>query len=547
MCLRLQIGRASGTEKRSMKKLFLTGAAVLALAVQSPAQTDLIARIHFAGANQISADTNSAAFTNEFCSAEAKALENQTLDKLSRFPSNWLKEKIAADAGDGAAQWRPLLDDLLKSEWIFEMRDTASGPPESALAIRLSADRAALWQKNLADVLESWTKISTKKIQDGWELKKHLPPNLVRATYSGGWLVIGCGENELPLSGEILRPFLNLSPRINENSWLSVNLNWPRLAQIFPALEKFDFPKIEMQVMGRDGDFRVNGKLNLSQPLPPLAQWRMPTNTIHEPFASFTAVRGITPWLEKQTWARPYLISPMPDQFFIWALKQVPFQTFAAAPVPDAKDALVKLDAKLLAAGKPNPHSGFLIPVTTELTNNEISWRGVPFASPSVRAVREKSGDFLLGGFFPNAARSQPLPQELFTQLNTPNLVYYHWEITAQRLALALQVSQLLLMVTDHKQFDANSVAGKWVNKIGPTLGSTVIEATETAPNEVTFTRKASGGFTALELLALGSWLEAPNFPGCDLRLPPRVRRPLRPKLPGTPVPMTAPAPAPAH
>jgi hypothetical protein len=529
-----------------MKKSFLIGAAVLALAVQSPAQTDFIARIHFAGAEKISADTNSAAFTNEFCSAEAKALESQTLDKLSHFPSNWLKEKIAPGAGDGAAQWRPLLDDLMKSEWIFEMRDTAGGTPEGALAVRLSADRAALWQNNLQSVLESWTKISAQKIPDGWELKKHLPPNLVRATYQSGWLVIGCGQNELPLSDEIFRPFLNSSSQPAENSWLSVNLDWPRLAQIFPALQKFDLPKIQMEVAGRDKNLRFNGKLNLSQPLPPLAQWRMPTNTIHQPLVSFTAVRGVTPWLEKQGWAQPYLISPMPDQFFVWVQPQISFQTFGAAPVSDAKAALVELGAKL-EAHKPAAQSAFLMPVTTEMTNNEIRWRGVPFASPSMQAVREKSGDFLLGGFFPNAGRPQPLPRELFAQLNTPNLVYYHWEITSQRQKLALQISQLLLMLTDHKQFAANSVAGKWVNEIAPTLGSTVTEATETGPNEVTFTRKAPGGFTALELLALGSWLEAPNFPGCDLRLPPRIRRPLRPKLPGTPVPMSAPAPAPAH
>ena len=140
MCLRLQIRRASGKERRSMKKLSLMGAAVLALAMQSPAQTDFIARIHFAGAEKISSDTNSAAFTNEFCSAEAKALENQTLDKLSHFPSNWLKEKIATGAGDGAAQWRPLLDDLLKSEWIFEMRDATSGSPE------INSERGGSWR-----------------------------------------------------------------------------------------------------------------------------------------------------------------------------------------------------------------------------------------------------------------------------------------------------------------------------------------------------------------------------------------------------------------
>jgi len=35
------------------------------------------------------------------------------------------------------------------------------------------------------------------------------------------------------------------------------------------------------------------------------------------------------------------------------------------------------------------------------------------------------------------------------------------------------------------------------------------------------FSRKAPGGLTALELFAFASWLEATNFPGCDLRAPP--------------------------
>ena len=112
----------------------------------------MIARVHFAGAEAIAADTNHVAFTNEFCSAEARALESQTLDKLSRAPGAWFKSKLPPGAGDGAAQLRPLLDDLLKSEWVFEMRD-APGSPEYALAIRLNDERAQFWGKNLAGVV----------------------------------------------------------------------------------------------------------------------------------------------------------------------------------------------------------------------------------------------------------------------------------------------------------------------------------------------------------------------------------------------------------
>ena len=82
------------------KLLTLSFWAVTAVAVAAkPAPPpDLIARIHFVGAEQISADTNSAAFTNLFCSAAAQALRERTLEKLSHFPGTWFKARIAAGA-----------------------------------------------------------------------------------------------------------------------------------------------------------------------------------------------------------------------------------------------------------------------------------------------------------------------------------------------------------------------------------------------------------------------------------------------------------------
>jgi hypothetical protein len=524
-----------------MRKLFLFCALMVA-AIELPAQTDLIARIHFAGAEQISADTNSVAFTNEFGSAEARALENQTLDKLSRAPFAWFKSKIPAGAGDGTAQLRPLLDDLLKSEWILEIRDTTNGSPEYALAIRLNSERAALWSKDLAAVLQNWTGIGIAQDKSGnWELKKHQPPNLLRFQQTGGWVVIDCGQDKLSLRGEILP--VPAKTAVAENSWLAADLNWPRLARFFPALAEFDFPKIQMQVAGRGGDLQFTGKLKLAQPLPPLEKWRVPTNIIRTPFDSFTAARGVAPWLQRQDWARSFLIQPPPDQIFIWALPQIPFQTFAAAAVPAADAALAQLDRNLSA--RTNWQGRFFMPLTITMTNREISFGGVPFFSPFVQAVRGPAGDFLFGGFFPNLPKSPPLPPELVAHLNQPNLVYYHWEITAERLKGLPQLSQLLLMITRHEQLGAQSAADKWLNQICPALGPTVTEIKQTAPNELAFARQASGGLTAFEFLALANWLEATNFPGCDLRLPVRSKlRPNRPQpqVPGMPVaPMSAP------
>jgi hypothetical protein len=188
-----------------MIKLFQFGAAlVLAGAVQVASAADLIARIHFVGAQKISADTNSAAFTNFFCSAEAQALKVQTLEKLSHAPYAWLKEKIVAGAGDGAAQLRPLLDDLLTAEWFLDARSAADGSPEFALAIRLDKNRAQLWQDNLAAVLESWTKIPTQKIAGGWQLTKHHPPDSVRFVRTGDWVVFSCEQAGFALGNGVV-------------------------------------------------------------------------------------------------------------------------------------------------------------------------------------------------------------------------------------------------------------------------------------------------------------------------------------------------------
>jgi hypothetical protein len=521
-----------------MRKLFLFCTLIVA-AAESPAQTDLVARIHFAGAEQISADTNRLAFTNLFCSAEARVLESQTLDKLSRAPFAWFKSKLAAGAGDGTAQLRPLLDDLLKSEWLFEMRDTTNGSPEYALAIRLDSERAQLWSKNLAAVLQSWTGIGIAQDKSGnWELKKHLPPNLLRFQQTGGWVVIDCGQDKLSLRDQILPAPAKIA--VADTNWLAADLNWPRLARFFPALAEFDFPKIQMQVAGRDKNLRMTGKLLLSQPLPPLEKWRVPTNIIRTPFDSFTAARGIAPWLQKQSWAQPFLIQPPPEQIFIWALPQIPFQMFAAAPVPDADAALAQLHRHLSA--HTNWQGSFFMPVTLTLTNREISFGDLPFISPFVQAVSGRAGDFLFGGFFPNLPKSPPLPPELLAHFTQPNLVYYHWEITGERLKELPQMSQLVLLLTRREQLDGQSAAAKWLDRAGPALGSTVTEVTQTAPDELAFKRTAPGGLTAIELLAFANWLEAPQFPAFDLRLPPPRVRPERKPV----QPPSTPPPAPA-
>ena len=60
---------------------------------------------------------------------------------------------------------------------------------------------------------------------------------------------------------------------------------------------------------------------------------------------------------------------------------------------------------------------------------------------------------------------------------------------------------------------------------MAPALGYNRTEVTVAAPDQLAFTRTSNSLFTAAELFILANWLEAPNFPGCDLRQTPVSER----------------------
>jgi hypothetical protein len=386
-----------------------------------------------------------------------------------------------------------------------------------AIAIKLPADRAALWQTNLKPFF-TWGSFKS----------------------TGGWLIFDSGSGGLKLGDrlaqEISRP---------DGAWFSADVNWPQLAAWYPQLKALGLPETQLHVTAADANLHLAGKFFFPENLTLNPEpWRVPTNSLHQPFVSFTAVRGFSAWLKTQAWAQPYRLAPEPNELFVWALPQVPYQTFAAVPFADAAGALAQLYARLQPVFNAPMPGEFFTPFTLAKTNNEITLRGTPFIAPYVKAISEPTGQFLFAGVFPNTPRSQSLPPELFQRLATKNLVFYHWEITAERWPEVLNLGQLGLVLTSRRQLGGDSAAMKWLQKIAPTLGNTVTEITQTGPAEMTFTRKAPGAFTAAELFLLGSWLENPAFPALDLKLPPRpknLRRPHpRPASPAIPAPVPA-------
>ncbi|MDR3457964.1 MAG: hypothetical protein P4N60_11000 [Verrucomicrobiae bacterium] len=500
-----------------MKKLML----ILVTAVLLPSvraalpQPDLLAQIHFAGGDRVAADPNYSAFATEFSSPEALALRQQTANKLTPWLAGWLQANLGTTVPDGAAKLRPLFDDLQAAEWFLEARAAAGGKPDVAIAIKLAPTRAQAWQT---------------------ALKPYFPA--ATFTQSGGWLIFDSGTGAVKAS-DTLAQKLATPPA----GWLSVDVNWPRLAQWSPELKELALPETKFDVTAADANLHINGKFffpeNLSIKLDP---WQFPSNTVHQPLISLTAARGFANWLGGQNWAQSIKLTPPANQMFTWSMKGMPLQSFAAVPVPDGAAALRQLDAGLgPVVINRNAHGGFISPLELEATNNQITLVGAPFIAPYLRSINDSKRPFLLAGGFPNAAtlKNKPLPPELAQSLATPNLVFYHWEITAERLEPQLNLSQLALMLTRHKQLGANSAAFAWVTKTASTLGNTVTEITQTAPDQFAFTRTAPGGLTAFEFLVLANWLDTVDFPHHNISLPPMKQiHMLHPK------PMAAPAPA---
>jgi len=504
-----------------MNKLLalLTGMVGLAAltAAAAPLEPGLVAQIHFAGGAAVTADPNAAALKHLWVSAEGAALEAQTLDKVDRSLEGWLHQKVVPSLS-GPVALRPLLEDLSRCEWQLDLRQPAAGTVEFSVAVRLDNARSQAWQTTLTPVVEAWKMTS--------------PRHHAGITRNGDWLRLTLGNSPAPAPAGAIASL--------QNTWLTADVDWGRLAVWYPDLRKLDLPQTRLQVAGRNGNFEVNGRLWLAQPLSALPAWQFPANTVHAPLISLTAARGISTWLRQQRWVVAMGLHDLPDQVFTWAMPQTPFQTYAALPLASAPAAIPALERSLnefLHDSTNSPYKNIILAPTAD----HVSVQGLPLMAPYFEARRETAGEYLLGGFFPNTP-GKPVGPEALTWQGEPGLVFYHWENTAERLKTSPQLYQLLFLVSHLHQVEVTSRAGIWLTNLAPTLGPATTKAYETAPNEVTFTRTAPAGLTAMELVGLVSWLQATNFPGCDLRLPPPpkfVRRPGAPApgSPGVPVP----------
>lgn len=476
-----------------------------------------IVRLHWIGKKRIAEDTNAAELIAIWNLPESVRLETQTVEKLSTAPWRLLLGQSGTNAG--SLLLRPLIRDLVEEECYLEISETKNQSRDFVLAVRHADSIATSWETNLATVIESLTRIRPIKRTNGtfgWTLKKHDVPNLVELSRTGGWTLIGVAEETNKLQTAIRNriersgvPFLSESG-IN---WVEGYLNVARLIPsnvISSVVSSLDF-----SMTGEAGNVRSKGSIATGGiTIGELEPWMIPTNIVDGSFGSFTALRGIRPLLENSKFWNPVTLGPSPNQAWIWALQGMLMQTYLAAPLSQGSNQMHQLSETVMRLAEKHLPDRDIAGFQRSQAFNGLEWRGFPFMSPFIRSMAEGENEFLLAGFFPFTQPAQTLPPELTQMMATrTNLVMYDWELTGPRIEQWIYMSQFCRVVCQKAQLPADSAGLKWLQALVPRLGNSATELVQAGPDQFSFSRKSTAGFTAIELNLLADWLESPAFP----------------------------------
>ena len=499
-------------------------------ATSEPAASEILARCHFVGSAQLAGNTNATKLKEIQGLAETQRFIEQTLQKLAHAPRTLFGDKITPEQDErGATLLRPLLDDLLGHESFLQARGAADRTAEWTLLVQLPADRMSLWRSNLTELTGLWKLGSADtNTLEGYpvrEVKRADAPGAIRWVEAGQWLVLGVGQNGLPAADEAVKRVKSSGRPVPAASgyWLETELNLPRLIKALDLSPAIKWPDATLSVTGTGENLRSTMRLLFPEPVTgPLTSWRVPTNIINDPLISFTAMRGIGPWIENSKTLQKLCLTHVPNELYFWAQSQVAFQSFFAFPTKDPQSTLERIASRaptLLDTVWPQRN---LTNIDWLPTNHVALWKRLPYITPFAQPALSGNTELIFGGLFPKAPFTNPPPAELLSQLQNRNdLVYYDWEITQARLSQWRVLAQLFAVIADKPQLTTNSAGLPWLMTVEPHLGNAVTEVVAKSPREWALTRKSHIGFTGVELVALTRWLESTNFPRLSFKLPP--------------------------
>jgi len=515
--------------KRAIYAFLTTTVAALGLIC---AQAEPLLKAHFAGIDNLIKRDDAKTLRSVWALKQTQAFRNEVLDKLAK--------RMGGDNAQREATLRKLLPDLGRGELFLGVAPTGSRP-DVALITALDKKRGGLWVKSLRQLAKRRGGEPLEQTVagfTGWRVDFDNGHTLGFG-YADGWLLFGSGQgtlNYLKKAAERIadtgRPF----PADEEHD-LSITLD----ARSLPGVIRDRLPNapntIHITSRLKKDNFYSKVDVEFAEPLPAgVPDWEIPTRTITEPLASFTAARGAG-----LLTARPILtllgLHAANDQFFAWSQSRTKFQSFFSVKVDAPKEAIAGL-AKRIGDFKKTGGKGakFIGQVMHDAKKPALTWGNVPLFAPYVTVGNSDDKGYIVGGVFPPDPVKKPIPAELLAEFTgKENLVYYNWEITGQRLEKWNLLIQFAAILSDRREQLVNDTKGiEFLTALRPKLGNTITDAT-IGGNRLTITRKSQLGLTALELSLLSRWLDNPRFPAPTLQWPPapakqRTAKPKQPK-----------------
>jgi hypothetical protein len=174
------------------------------LPLAQPPPSKVVLAIHWIGKARLAQDTNAAYQIELWNLPESVRLEEQTLDKLARALPKLLGIPNGGDTNALTGVIRPLLDDLVQAESFTEVRITGNQAMEFALAIRPSPERLALWQTNVATVIQV--------LNDRSRPEQVASPKTLQFSGADDWILIGFRRSEPAASAVPSTPPESLPP-----------------------------------------------------------------------------------------------------------------------------------------------------------------------------------------------------------------------------------------------------------------------------------------------------------------------------------------------
>lgn len=252
--------------------------------------------------------------------------------------------------------------------------------------------------------------------------------------------------------------------------------------------------------------------------------WQIPTELVRSPLISFTAGQNIAAFLNLNPLFSRIGGSLLTNQFYAWALGEMPLQSYMAWPVADADKALEEWSTEAPPAFNADleQFNGSELVWQADLRRLYLSKLGM--VAPDLTAALDHGRQFLLSTLFPLLPNNPPAPDELLKQINgRTNLVYYDWEITGPRLQEWRLLGRILLTrrgVKTHDMAVARGIEDRWMGGLRPLVGNTVTEITRVAPNELSVVRNSPVGFTGIEIFLLSDWLSTAGSAPVDSQSP---------------------------